>query len=141
MQRLHRTVAHGGYAQRTQLAIALGDMDPAQWLRTVSLGIQCQECGRLGLDRGPEFSIHSGCSFSAILRDLLDRQQFGSRGTNKQALQAADNPPSPLSSSLGDTYLQPSNVAVTASPVDALPVHCVAGSRSDSTLDRACGPR
>src|SRR3954451_6211883 len=57
---LHGPVGHRGNPEAASLAVALGDVHPAERPRSVTVPAQGAESGRLGLRCVPEDSVHTG---------------------------------------------------------------------------------
>ena len=57
---LHGSIGHGGNPEAASLAVALGNVHPAERLRSVTVPTQGAESGRLGFRCVPEDSVHTG---------------------------------------------------------------------------------
>ena len=60
VQGLHGPIGHDGNPEAAPLAVALGDVHPAERSRSVTVPAQGAEGGRLGLRCVPEDSVHTG---------------------------------------------------------------------------------
>src|SRR5262249_32106879 len=60
VQGLHGSIGHGGNPEASPLIVALGDVHPAERLRSITVPAQGAESGRLGLRGVPEDSVHTG---------------------------------------------------------------------------------
>ena len=56
----HGWIGQGGNAERSSLAVAFGNVHPAERLRLVTVPTQGVESGRLGFRCDPEISVHTG---------------------------------------------------------------------------------
>ena len=59
VQGLHGSIGHGRNPETAQLAVALGNVHPAERLRLVTVPTQGAESGRLGFRCVPEDSVHT----------------------------------------------------------------------------------
>src|SRR3954462_11882383 len=57
---LHGSIGHGGNPEAASFSVALGGVDPAERLRSITVPAQGGESGRLGLRCIPEGSVHTG---------------------------------------------------------------------------------
>ena len=132
VKRLHGPILHRRDTQRAALAVALGDVDPAQWLRAVAPASQLTDGRRLALRRVPERPVHPAGSFAPVLCHPPDGKSLAGQRAGEQALQGFDLAPPARPRCLDDTRLEPSHVTMDQSPVDGVPVlgRCV-GSRTN----------
>src|SRR4051794_35714237 len=65
---LHGPIGHRGDPEAASLAIALGDVHPAERLRSITVPTQGAESGRLGSRCVPEDPVHTG-SLRTRIRD------------------------------------------------------------------------
>jgi hypothetical protein len=66
---LHGPVGHRGDPEAAPLAVALGDVHPAERSRSITVPTQGAEGGRLGLRCVPEDSVHTGSLRTRITDD------------------------------------------------------------------------
>jgi site-specific DNA recombinase len=64
---LHGAIGHGGNPEAPQFAVALGDVHPAERLRSVTVPSQGAESGRLGSRCVPEDSVDTGSLRTRII--------------------------------------------------------------------------
>src|ERR1022692_422637 len=123
MQGLLSTVNHGGDSQRAHLRIAtaLGDVHPAQWLRSKTAATQPLNGLPLGFRGGPNLAIHTRCSLAIVFRHSLHGQCLGRKRVDQIPLQGFHPAPVLITSCLGDTSLQSPHPTVYDGPIDLVP--------------------
>src|SRR5215468_9758101 len=80
----------------------------------------------------PERSIHPRCSFAWIFGHSLHCDCSAAQRMGQETLQGLHLAPSPGLTRLYDTPLEPTHVLVTLLPIDGMPGHHIAGSRTSS---------
>src|SRR5271154_4135305 len=70
---LHGPIGHRGNPETTPLAVALGNVHPAERLRLITVPTQGAESGRLGFRCVPENSVHTG----SLRTRITDHSQDG----------------------------------------------------------------
>src|SRR5262249_59789083 len=113
------------------LAVALGNVRPAERLRPIAVPTQGAEGRRLGLRRVPEDSVYTGGPCTRIADDSQDGQSPATIRVGEQVDQGFDFVPPALPDCLHDTRLEPTDRTPDLLPVDGIPVGCVAGSRTN----------
>src|SRR5258705_4421641 len=127
---LHGPVGHRGNPEAAPFAVALGDVHPAERLRSVTVPTQSAESGRLGSRCVPEDSVHTGSLRTRITDDSQDGQGPATERAREQINQSLDFIPSALRDGLHDTRLEPTNRTPDLLPVDGMPVRRTLGSRT-----------
>src|SRR3954462_12391796 len=122
--------------ETAQLAIALGNVHPAERLRSVTVPTQGGESGRLGLRCVPEDSVHTGSLRTRITDDSQDGQSPATERVREQIDQSLDFIPSALRNGLHDTRLEPTNRSPDLPPFDGVPVGRTPGSRTSEHFCR-----
>src|SRR5262245_17527331 len=130
VESLHGPIGHGGNPEATPLAIALGDVHPAERLRSRTVPTQGGESGRLGFRCVPEDSVHTGSLRTRITDDSQDGQSPASKRVREQIDQSLDFIPSALRDGLHDPRLEPTDRVPDLLPVDGMPVERPVGSRT-----------
>src|SRR5215471_432167 len=136
VESLHGSIGHGGNPEAAPLAVALGDVHPAERLRSVTVPTQGAKSGRLGLRCVPEDSVHTGGLRTRIIDHSQDGQSPATERVREQINQSLDFIPSALRNSLHDTRLKPTNRAPDLLPVDGVPVGRTLGSRTSGHFCR-----
>src|SRR4051794_39349347 len=119
---LHGSVGHRGNPEAASLAVALGDVHPAERLRSVTVPTQSAESGRLGFRCVPEDSVHTGSLRTRITDYPQNGQGPATERVREQIDQSLDFIPSALRNGLHDTHLEPTNRPPDLLPVDGMPV-------------------
>src|SRR5262249_24236097 len=127
---LHGPISHGGNPEATPLAVALGDVHPAERLRSITVPTQGAESARLGFRCVPEDSVHTGSLRTRITDDSQDGQSPASKRVREQIDHTLDFIPSALRDGLHDTRLEPTDAAPNLLPFDGVPVGRTLGSRT-----------
>src|ERR1019366_8901361 len=129
MQGLLCTVNHDGDSQWALLrgAAALGDVHPAQRLRSKTATVQPLDGAPLGFRGGPNLAIHTRCSLAIVFRHSFHGQCLGRVRVDQEPLQGFHPAPVPITSCLGDTNLQSPHPTVYDGPIDLVP--CAAAGR------------
>src|SRR6516225_5414989 len=136
VESLHGSIGHGGNPEASPFAVALGDVHPAERLRSITVPTQGAESGRLGLRCVPEDSVHTGSLCTRITDHSQDGQSPASERVREQIDQGLDFIPSALRDSLHDTRLEPTDRAPDLLPVDGMPVGRPLGSRTSGHFCR-----
>src|SRR5262249_15460362 len=118
VESLHGSIRHGGNPETSPFSVALGDVDPAERLRSITVPAQGGESGRLGLRCVPEDSVHTGGLRTRIVDHSQDGQSPASERVREQIDQGLDLIPSALRDGLHDTRLEPTDRAPDLLPVD-----------------------
>jgi hypothetical protein len=134
MQCLHRSILHGWYSERTEFAIGLRDIHPAQRLGFVPVPLKILDGFGFRLRCGPYYSVHPRSLFPRVFSDSSYRQCFGGERVRRQPLQGFHRAPVSFAHCLRDTDLQPPHLFVTLGPVNTAPVHRCGGDRSRTSL-------
>src|SRR5262249_20010073 len=127
---LHGSIGHGGNPEAAAFPVALGDVDPAERLRSIAVPAQAGESGRLGIRYVPEDSVHTGSLRTRITDHSQDGQSPATERVREQINQSLDFIPSALRNGLHDTRLKPTDRAPDLLPVDGVPVGRTLGSRT-----------
>ncbi len=127
---LHGSIGHRGNPETAPLAVALGNVHPAERLRSVTVPTQGAESGPLGFRCVPEDSVHTGGLRTRITDDSQDGQGPATERVREQIDQGLDFIPSALRDGLHDTRLEPTDGAPDLLPVDGMPVRRPIGSRT-----------
>jgi hypothetical protein len=112
-----------------RMAAALGDVHPAQRLRSKTAAAQPLNGLPLGSRGGPDLAIHARCSLAVVFRHSLRGQCLGRKRVDQKPLQGFHPAPVPFTSCLGDTSLQSPRAAMNDRPADLVPVVRHAGGR------------
>src|SRR5215471_15996521 len=102
------------------LAVALGNVHPAERLRSIAVPTQGAEGRRLGLRRVPEDPVHAGSPCARIADDSQDGQSPTTIRVGEQVDQGLDFVPPALPDRLHDTRLEPSDRAPDLLPIDGV---------------------
>src|SRR6516165_6445079 len=111
VESLHGSIGHGGNPEASPFAVALGDVHPAERLRSITVPTQGAESGRLGLRCVPEDSVHTGSLCTRITDHSQDGQSPASERVREQIDQSLDFIPSALRDGLHDPRLEPTDRA------------------------------
>ena len=117
-------------------AVALGDVYPAERLRSVTVPTQGGESGRLGFRCVPEDSVHPGSHRTRITDHSQDGQSPATERVREQIDQGLDFIPSALRDGLHDPRLEPTNRPPDLLPIDGVPVGRRPGSRTSKHFCR-----
>ena len=128
-QRLHGSIDHGRYTQRTLFSVRFGDIEASQRLGPITPLIEQSYPLRFRLRCAPGLSIYAGRSFSSVFGDLPYRHRFGEERAREKPLQGFHLTPVPRFNGLHDTSLQPVDGALRAAPVNLAPVAVPARGR------------
>src|SRR5262245_26439749 len=112
------------------LAVALGNVHPAERLRPIAVPAQGAEGRRLGLRRVPEDSVYAGSPCTRIADDSQDGQGPATIRVGEQVDQGLDFVPPAFPDRLHDTRLEPTDRPPDLLPVDGMPVGRAAGGRT-----------
>ena len=133
---LHGSIGHRGNPEAAPFAVALGDVHPAERLRSITVPTQGAESGRLGLRCVPEDSVHTGSLRTRITDDSQDGQSPATERVREQIDQSLDFIPSALRDGLHDTRLEPTDRTPDLLPFDGMPVGRTLGSRTSGHFCR-----
>src|SRR3954452_23303033 len=127
---LRGSIGHRGNPEATSFAVALGNVHPAERLRSITVPTQGAERGRLGFRCVPEDSVHTGSLRTRITDDSQNGQSPATKRVREQIDQSLDFVPSALCNSLHDTRLEPTDRVPDLLPFDGVPVGRMTGSRT-----------
>ena len=105
-----------------------------QRTRPVTTPFERRYCFESGLRRGPCDAVHAGSPFALILSHPSDGECLAAERVGQQPLQGFHLAVFALLCRLHDTRLQPSNLAITTGPVDAVPMRRAIGGRTGAGL-------
>src|SRR4029077_10044454 len=119
-----------GNPETALLAVAFGNVHPAERLRLITVPTQGVESGRLGFRCVPEDSVHTGSLRTRIADDSQNGQSPATERVREQIDQSLDFIPSALCNGLHDTRLEPTDHAPDLLPFEGMPVGRTSGSRT-----------
>ena len=124
---LHRPVIHCRDAERSQLAVALLDVDASKRQGTIPPLFQ-RGCGlHLTPRRVPQNAVHTRGSFAGVFGHPPHSERLAAERVGQEALQGFHLAPPPSLRRLHDTRLEPPHDLVDRTPIDVVPADCVAG--------------
>jgi hypothetical protein len=136
VQCLHGPIPHRGDPEWTALAVAFGNVHPAERLRLITVPSQRAESLRFRLRCVPDLSVHTRSFRTRITDNAQDGQSPASKRVGEQVNQGLDFIPPALPDSLHDTRLEPTNRAIDFRPVDDAPVDRAVRGRTSKRCRR-----